>query len=323
MATGRLSGALLLVMALVAMVEVPMVSGAPQSLEFTSQTRWVMGTSLRIQLPTSRVDRDTVFAACFEAAQHWDDLLSPWKPAAPLTRLSREAGVWVDVPGELLDYLERAVSGARRTGGVFDITLTRGGSQKIEIDRTGSRARLPAGSRALDPGGDGKGVALDTIAAILDQAGVGEALVDFGGSSFLARGGGPDGSGWSVALAGVDDELLGTLLLVDTALSVSSTVQRREGEGGVVAERFHLVDLNSGALVRKWRSVAVLSESATEAEVLSTAVAILGVWEATGRQLLDRFTGCALGVFEAGDGDPFFRGGFETRFRVGVVGRRE
>ena len=323
MSADRLSGALLLVIALVAMVEVPAVAGAPQSLDFTSRTRWVMGTSLRIQLPSSRADHDTVFAACFEAAQHWDDLLSPWKPAAPLTRLSTEAGAWVDVPGELLDYLERAVSDARRTGGVFDITLTRGGSQKIEIDRNGLRARLPAGSRALDPGGDGKGVALDAIATILDQAGVGEALVDFGGSSFLARGGGPEGAGWIVALTGINGEFLGTLLLVDTALSVSSTVQRREGEDEAVVERFHLVDLSSGALVRQRRSVAVLSESATEAEVLSTAVAILGVEKSTGRQLLDRFAGCALGVFEAGDGDPFFRGGFETRFQVGVVGRRE
>jgi len=304
----------LLVIGLVALVVAPIASAAPRPREFTAQTQWVMGTSLRIQLPTARADRDTVFAACFEAAQHWDDLLSPWKPAAPLTRLSAEAGAWVEVPGELLDYLERAVNDARRTGGVFDITLTRGGSQKIEIDRTGSRARLPADSPALDPGGDGKGVALDAIAVILDRAGVGEALVDFGGSSFLARGGGPEGSGWAVALAGVDGELLGTLRLVDTALSVSSTVQRREGEDGAVVERLHLVDPSTGAVVRERRSVAVLSESATEAEVLSTAVAILGVEEAVGRRLMDRFGVCALGAFEAEIDEPYFWGGFEMWF---------
>ena len=314
MTAGRLSGALLPVITLVALVVAPITSGAARSLEFTAQTQWVMGTSLRIQLPTSRADRDTVFAACFEAAQHWDRLLSPWKPAAPLTRLSREAGTWVVVPDELLDYLERAASDARRTGGMFDITLTRGGSQQIEIDRTGSRARLPADFRALDPGGDGKGVALDAIAVVLDRAGVEEALVDFGGSSFIARGGGPDGTGWVVALAGADGELLGTLRLVDTALSVSSTVQRREGEDGAVAKRFHLIDLRTGELVRERRSVAVLSDSATEAEVLSTAVAILGVRETTGRQMLDRFGGCAVGVFVEGNDEPYFWGDFETWF---------
>ena len=291
------------IVALVALVGVSTVSGAPGAPEFTARTRWVMGTSLRIQLPTSCADRDAVFAACFEAADHWDRLLSPWQPDAPLTRLSREAGAWVDVPGELLDYLERSVSDARRTGGVFDITLTSGGSPRIEIDRAGSRARIPAGSGALDPGGDGKGVALDAIAVILDQAGVEEALADFGGSSFLARGEGPDGTGWAVALSGVDGKLLGTLRLVDTALSVSSSVQRREGEDGAVVERFHLVDLSTGELVRERRSVAVLSRSATEAEVLSTAVTILGVARATEEQLAERFGECAVGVFGAGNGE--------------------
>lgn len=258
---------------------------------FEQQTQWVMGTTLRISLPTDLDDRHTIFNACFAAAHHWDRQLSPWKPEAPLTRLSASAGSWVTVPDELLDYLERAVHDAARSDGIFDITLTHEGSRRLAIDRDLGRARIPAGSRALDPGADGKGVAMDAITAILEEHGVTSFFLDFGGSSFVARGRGPATSGWQIALTGPSGQMLGTVQLMDTALSVSSTVQHRQGEDWVVEDRYHLVDLRTGDPVTVRRTAAVLAPSATEAEVLSTVAAILGHGIPAG------FPGCALGVF--------------------------
>jgi len=258
---------------------------------FDQQTQWVMGTTLHIFLPNDLNDRDEIFSTCFATAHHWDGLLSPWKPEAPMTRLSRLAGTWVPVPPELLDYLERAAHDADRSGHVFDITLTHEGSRHLAIDRDHGRARIPARSHALDPGADGKGVALDAIATNLDALGVTSYFLDFGGSSFLARGHGPTTAGWHVALTGPSGQVLGTIQLVDTALSVSSSVQRRHLEDGTVEERFHLIDLRTGDSVSARRTAAVLSPSATEAEVLSTVAAILG------HGVSGRFPACALGVF--------------------------
>jgi len=278
--------------------------------EFVERTQWLMGTPLRIQLPSDREDLDELFRACFDEVRRWDDLLSPWNPQAPLTLLSAGAGSWVSVPRDLLDYLERAQRDALRSGGVFDITLTLDGSSRFEIDRGGSRARLPVGAHRLDPGGDGKGVALDAVAALLDAASVHDAFLDFGGSSFLARGSGPDGSAWRVGLSAYDGSLLGEILLRNTALSVSSTVQREHREDGSVEERLHLIDLLSGEAVRARRSVAVLSSSATDAEVMSTTLAILG---SSG---VDSLCEACFGIFDS-EAAPVFRGGFESAFLAG------
>jgi thiamine biosynthesis lipoprotein len=269
---------------------------------FTERTEWIMGTTLRIVLPADRADGDALFATCFAEVRRWNDLLSPWRDEAPLSRLSRRPGEWVELPDDVLDYVERAVHDAARTQQVFDITLAWQGSRGIEIDRAAGRARLPAGSGPLDPGGNGKGVALDAVAAILEAAGVASALVDFGGSSFLARGGGPGGDGWKLALTGADGDLLGVLRLRDRALSVSSTVQRDRGADGAVTRRFHLIDLRSGEPVRTSRTVAVVSDSATDAEVFSTAAAIAGP---SAHRWLEAFPGCALGIFAGGETAPY------------------
>ncbi len=262
--------------------------------DFTERTEWVMGTALRIVLPADFAGGDAVFSACFAEARRWDALLSPWRPDAPLTRLSAAAGEWVVMPADVLHYLERAVRDAERTGHVFDITLVWQGSTRLEIDREASRARLPAGLEPLDPGGDGKGVALDAMVAILDKSGVTDALVDFGGSSFLARGDGPQSEGWPLALLGPAGETVGVLILADAALSVSSTVQRDHHADGSLLERHHLRNLRNGAPVTARRTVAVIGPSAVDTEVLSTAVAIAGVVSPT---LKAAFPDCAVGIF--------------------------
>lgn len=283
-------------------------SPAAQASEFAVQTRWVMGTFLRIHLPSERDDLEALFVSCFETAEFWNDMLSPWQDAAPLTRLSRANGEWVDLPEEVMAYLERAIIDARRSRGAFDITLSREGSASIELDHERDRARLPRGLGPLDPGGDGKGVALDAMADLLKNAEITEALIDFGGSSYLARGSGPDGQGWQVALTGPGGELLGTLRLVDTALSVSSTVQVRRQEDGSVDERFHLADLATGDPVRVRRTAVVLTSSATEADVASTVVAITGDVE------LEGFPSGVIALFTDNSVEPEVRGEFARCF---------
>ncbi|PID79077.1 hypothetical protein CSB20_11885 [bacterium DOLZORAL124_64_63] len=276
--------------------------------EFMTRTRWVMGTYLRIHLPADRADLDTLFRSCFDMAQQWDNQLSPWQDTAPLTRLSHAAGRWIALPADVMAYLERAKGDARRSGGLFDITLTWEGSAAMELDPERGRARVPRDLGPLDPGGDGKGVALDAMAEILRGAKVTQGLIDFGGSSYLALGSGPEGRGWPVALTGAGGQWLGTLRLRDTALSVSSTVQRRRQEDGTVQEKFHLINLTTGEPVRARRAAVVLAASATEAEVASTVAAI------TGEVDLEGFPAVSVGIFDEANPTPATRGRFTLFF---------
>lgn len=278
--------------------------------ELIDQQRWVMGTRLRIVLDDRGVDRaQACMDACFAEAERLEGLLSDYDPRTPLSVLNDAGGEWTLVPAELRDYLERAARDHLRTDGVFDPTVgtwIRGGGDpastpigihRVEIEE--GRARLPVPLR-LDPGGDGKGVAVDAIIAVMRARGVRNAFVDFGGSSWFALGVPPEGDGWTVTLTDADREPVGTVLLRDQALSVSSSMQWISAEDGSQVARPHLFDPRSGEAVDAWRSVAVVCASATDAEVLSTAVAIAG----ENPSWLDRFPGARIAVFARGQSTP-------------------
>ena len=148
----------------------------------------------------------------------------------------------------------------------------------------GRRVLIPAGL-ALDSGGDGKGVAVDLIVARLREEGV-EALVSFGGSSTFGIGDGPDGAGWKLGVADVHGGWLGTVALIDAGLSVSHSIQIDQLEDGRNEHRPHIFDPATGELVTEVRTAVVYSPSATDAEVLSTALIV-----SRDLELLDDFTG--------------------------------
>jgi thiamine biosynthesis lipoprotein len=197
-----------------------------------------------------------------------------------LSRLNAAEGAWLEIPADFCSYLERARSAAVSTRGHFDISvggLAQGGLAAVgsdgiecECDRSPPRARLTRPQMALDPGGDGKGVALDAAVALLREAGVRSALLDFGGSSWVAVGQPPQGPAWRVRLVDSDEVALGELLLRDASLSISATTQRGSDSTP------HILDPRSGELLRASRWAAVVAPTATEAEVLSTALIVAG-----------------------------------------------
>lgn len=258
-----------------------LVIAVPARAELVERSQWVMGTELRIVVE-GEVTGD-LFEDCFAIAHETERVLSRWDPQAELARLNASAGSRVEVSPELFAWLERAARDHRRTAGAFDPTV---GSwildpeNRIEIgmDRVqlgpGRRVRLPAGF-ALDSGGDGKGVAVDLVVARLREAGV-EALVSFGGSSTYGVGDGPDGEGWKLGVADVEGAWIGTVALVDAGLSVSHSIQVDQLADGRNEVRPHIFDPATGELVTARRTAVVWSASATEAEVLSTALIVRG-----------------------------------------------
>jgi thiamine biosynthesis lipoprotein len=244
------------------------------------RSQWVMGTELRIVIVGD--DAPALLDECFAIAHGAERVLSRWDPQAELARLNAAAGAETEVSAELFAWLERCARDHRRTGGAFDPTVGTWildpesrmeiGMGRVELG-PGRHVRLPAGF-ALDSGGDGKGVAVDLIVARLREAGV-EALVSFGGSSIYGLGAGP-GEGWTLGVADVEGNVLGTVRLEDAGLSVSHSIQIDHLADGRNEHRPHIYDPATGELVTEARTAVVWSTSATEAEVLSTALIVRG-----------------------------------------------
>lgn len=253
----------------------------PARAEVAERSQWVMGTELRLVLVGAA--NEELFGDCFEIARDCERVLSRWDAEAELARLNASAGTQVEVSEPLFAWLERCARDHRRTGGAFDPTvgtwiLDPESRVGIGMDRVqlgpGRQVRLPAGI-ALDSGGDGKGVAVDLVVARLRAAGA-EALVNFGGSSTYGVGDGPDDLGWKLGVADVEGAWLGTVVLEDAGLSVSHSIQVDQLDDGRNEIRPHVFDPATGELITEARTAVVWSKSATEAEVLSTALIVRG-----------------------------------------------
>lgn len=135
--------------------------------------------------------------------------------------------------------------------------------EMIDMDESKSCIRFLYQSVSLDFGGIGKGLALDEASIIMDEFGIKNAFISFGGSSILTKGRHPHGDYWPFTFQNQEIEKEIWPLRND-AVSVSSA-----GQGS--NNRPHILDPNSG-LPPATRTTGVQSDSAAEAEVLSTTL---------------------------------------------------
>ena len=228
-----------------------------------------------------------------------EDLLTTWRDS-PLRRLD-DAPVGTPVPldPELFDLLESIFGWADRTGRAFDPAIAplvrawdlRGkgrrpsaqelaraveatGPDRIRLDRlhrTASRLDALAG---IEEGAWGKGYALDRAAERLRASGA-SALLDLGGQ-VAGRGWNRDGRRWAVGIADPrrrDREVV-TVEVADVSVATSANSQRSLSVGGTRVG--HLIDPRTGRAAADFGSVTVVSPSALQADILSTALFVLG-----------------------------------------------
>lgn len=252
--------------------------------ETFESTQWAMGTTLRVVAP------DPIDAAIVQEAMArvhaTESRLSTWRDDTPLSRFNRAPAGSVEIDLRLYEYLRRVKKDSARTGGAFDpsvgtLWVDAGapiGMELLEFHNplgTGLRAVKPHDAYAIDSGADGKGVGVDHMVRVFREAGVEDYLIDFGGSSWAARGRRDENTPWRVALRH-EGRIVGTLDVGDRALSISSTVQIDVGEDGAATRRLHIIDPRTRNTVQVSRTVAVLAPTATEAEVFSTALVVDG-----------------------------------------------
>ena len=134
----------------------------------------------------------------------------------------------------------------------------------------------------LDVTGLGEGYAIDKLAAVLDQAGVSDYLVEIGGE-MKGKGNNPRGENWTIGIEdpsqaelGVTNSMLTKVTLNQLALSSSGNYRKFyiDEQGN---RRSHLIDPTTGFPVsHSMVSVSVLATSATQADALATAFMAMG-----------------------------------------------
>ncbi len=276
-----------------------------------------MGTTAHVVVvPDARHDGDALLDA---AEARLDELERRWSrflPDSEVSRVNAAAGRALAVSSDTLLLVARAVAGWECTAGRFDPTVlpalvaagydetftavaarvdttARGpgeataspGCEGIVVDRAAGTVALPAGV-VFDPGGIGKGLAADLVAAEITRLGACGVCVNLGGD-LRVEGDGPDGEGWVVALEhplGIDDAPgLGPVHLRRGA--VASTWCTRRAWGPADDRRHHVIDPDRGIpATTGLAGVSVVARAAWWAEVLALAAFLSG---RDGRALLE------------------------------------
>jgi FAD:protein FMN transferase len=251
-------------------------AASPNSFE---STRWVMGTALRVVVS----DQDEARAQrrldqLFASASQWEQWLSHYRDDSLLSELHRRAGERVATPPQVRAYFERSRRDQELTDGRFDILhasrIEGNAWEGVTTSAVGDSTwvQLSPGV-VVDPGGNGKGIAVQAMVDSLRGWHVSRALIDFGGSSWYALASPERGDLWSVDVVDGQGAIVGTARWKDAALSISQTQLRGE-DPGLDA---HIVDPADDTLITEDRIAIVLSKDSTDAEVLSTTLIVGGV----------------------------------------------
>lgn len=215
--------------------------------------------------------------------------------AAQIAAVNARGGMEdVAVGDELFMALELCEAFRRGTEGYFDITACSDHDQTgagYTLDASAHTVRLYGRGTMLDMGGFAKGYALERMRRMLSEAGVAQAVINFGDSSITAIGHHPYGEWWPVGVeAGAGHNVAAQEFhLCDSAMSVSG--RSRGGE-------YHIFDPHDGRRVVCDDTVVVTGRSALVCEVLSTA--LYAAPTARRRAIMSRYEGYAAMLLRCG-----------------------
>ncbi len=241
-------------------------------------------------------DRNRMEAAAekaFDEARRLDGLLSNYQPDSNWSRVNTIAAERpVKVPRDLFELLSACVDYSRKSEGAFDITvgplmkvwgfykgsghlpaasevklaLAHVGYKNIILDPKTGNVRFAQKGVEMDPGGIGKGYAVDRMVEVLRQEKIRIALVSASGSSIYALGAPPGETGWKVGIRDPKNEAqtVQDLVLKDESLSTSGSYEKFfEADGKIYA---HIMDPRTGYPARGMLSVSVITPRTIDSE---------------------------------------------------------
>jgi FAD:protein FMN transferase len=252
-------------------------------------------------------DRGTVAAAvesALEEARRLDRMLSNYRPNSEWSILNRTAGSnAVVVSQELFDLLAACVRYSEQSEGTFDITvgplmrvwgfykgsgrmphrsevrtaLARIGYKHLILQTNTRTVRFAKDGLEIDPGGIGKGYAVDKMVEILRAGGVAGALINAGGSSLYGMNTPPDEPrGWKVVIRDprLAERHVAELYLKNESMSTSGNYEKFFQVGKRIYS--HIMDPRTGYPAPGMYSVSVVAPKCTDSEAWTKPVYIQG-----------------------------------------------
>jgi thiamine biosynthesis lipoprotein len=248
--------------------------------------------------------------AALEEIHKVDDLMSDYKSDSEISLVNQKAfEKAVQVSPSTFEVLRRSVEFSKLTEGAFDITVgplvdlfrtakktgaaptqeqiaqakTNVGYEKLELDEHNRTVRFRVEGMRLDLGAIAKGYAVDKAIKAAQHCGATGAMVDLGGN---IRCFGTPPKSRDLWLIGVQDPnsaiegiggggLLFTLKITNTSIATSGDYQQFVIIAG---KRYsHILDPHTGWSAEGLSSVTIITDNATDADALSTAVSVMGV----------------------------------------------
>ena len=293
-----------------------------QPVEFESGYRLVMGTFARvIVVAPNRKIAEKAAEDAFAAIENVDNLMSDYKDNSEISIVNREAfqrAVQVSEP--TFEVIQRSVKFSKFTDGAFDVTVgplvalfreeketqnaptkeeieqadSKVGYEKLMLDESNRTVRFSVEGMKLDLGGIAKGYGIDKAIEAIQEDGALGAMVDVGGD---VRCFGTPSKGKKTWLVGIQDPnlesekkdngLILTLKISDGAIATSGDYQQFvmiEGK-----KQSHIIDRRTGSSAEGLSSVSIVTDNATDADALATAVSVMG--QDKGLSLIERLSG--------------------------------
>ena len=269
-----------------------------------------MGTSYAVvAYGCDRMKLESAVEAAFDEVQRIDGLLSNYKPGSEWSEVNRNAAEGpVRVSDELFQLLSECQRYSRLSEGAFDITVGplmklwgfykgsgrlphraeirtvvgRLGYRHVLLDAANRTVRFDRKGVEIDPGGIGKGYAVDRMMQVLKEYGITTALVSGGGSSIYALGAPPsDARGWKLDIKDPQSprKVIESVYLKNESMSTSGSYEKFfKAEGRLFS---HIMDPRTGYPAQGMLSVSVIAPRTLDSEAWAKPYYINGrAWAA-------------------------------------------
>ncbi len=301
--------------------------------------KMTMDTSVELRFSPGTMPADQLEEEVFAEIGRLEKLFSRSIEDSNVSKVNAAAGLNpVKVSQEVLHVTEQAVDYAELTEGSFDPTIAplidlwgfHGQEYRVpdqeelerlvpfvdytamDIDSDSSELFLPYNQMGLELGGIAKGFIVDQAMEILRKADVKHAFVNAGGDIGLL-GQNPDGEPWRIGIANPkeSDRIIAVLSLENCSVVTSGDYERSFKENG---EKYHhILDPETGMPADELASVTIVADTTLIADVLSTAVFVLGPQK--GLQLIEDLAE-AEGVLITPDLDVLVTSGLKDMIEI-------
>ena len=275
---------------------------AEQETKKVTQSRPLFGTLVTMEVCPSSGGEECLSRVMDQAWERLEVIharMNAYSSASEVSRVNQANGKAVEVSADLYELIHRSKNYFTLTDKTFDITIaplsrlwksgskiqrypsredvlrTKAlvGADKVEL-LDGQKIRLLPGM-GIDLAGNVPGFAADEVARIFHQGGLKDFLIDTGGEIY-ASGIGCEGRKWRIGASDPNgrEQFTDVLELKDEAVSTSGDKEKFfEINGDRLS---HIINPVTGYPVRAAASVTVLAPTTIEADVLSTALCVLG-----------------------------------------------